>query len=285
MRVFVTGNRGQLGKALQTRADGLGLACDGGDLPDWDMLNAAAVLNRLRDAKPDVVIHAAALTAVDYCAEHPEEAVRVNGVGSYNVALACRDVGALLVAVSSNEVFDGTADRPYQEYDSRRPINAYGYSKFVAEQVIERFAPRYMIVRTAWLYAPGGKNFIHRIVEKARSGEPLKVVTDEISGPTNADDLAEALFELAATDRPGLYHLTNAGECSRYDFAREILRLAGLDAPIMPTTLAEFQRPSTPPHYSPLANIFAAAAGVKMRPWQEALADYVAREASSVRTG
>jgi len=285
VRLFVTGNRGQLGRALQAQAVRLGLACDGGDLPDWDMLDAAAVLDRLRSARPDVVIHAAALTAVDYCAQHPEEAVRVNGVGSYNVALACREIGALMVAVSSNEVFDGASDRPYQEYDLRHPVNPYGYSKFVAEQVIERFAPRYMIVRTAWLYASGGRNFIHKIVEKARAGEPLKVVTDEVGNPTSAEDLAEALLRLAATDRPGLYHLTNAGQCSRYEFAGEILRLAGIDAPIAPTTLAEFQRPSSPPPYAPLANVFAAAAGVEMRPWQDALADFLAREAHSVETG
>jgi dTDP-4-dehydrorhamnose reductase len=212
---------------------------------------------------------------VDYCAEHPDQAVRINGVGTYNVALACRDVDALMVAISTNEVFDGATPRPYQEYDIRNPINPYGYSKFVAEQTVERFAPRYMIVRTAWLYSTGGVNFIHKILERARSGQPLKVVTDEVSAPTSADDLADALFRLMATDRPGIYHLANAGECSRYEFAQEIIRLAGLETPVAPTTLAEFQRPSTPPPYAPLANVFAAAAGVEMRPWQAALADFV----------
>lgn len=285
MRIFVTGHRGQLGKALRARAASQGIVCDGGDLPEWDMLNAEDILEGLRRFRPDVVFHTAALTQVDYCAEHPDEAMRINGVGSYNVALACREIGTLLVAISTNEVFDGTASAPYQEYDVRRPVNPYGTSKSVSEQVIERFAPRYMIARTAWLYAPGGRNFIHRIVEKARAGDPLRVVTDEVSTPTNADDLAAALIRLAETDRPGIYHLTNAGQCSRYEFAQEIVHLAGYDAAIAPTTLAEFQRPSSPPHYTPLANIFAAAAGVEMRPWQEALAEFMAREASTVGTG
>lgn len=275
MRIYITGHRGQLGTALQARLHDHTL--QGVDLPDWDMTDLEQVLGSLRAFRPDVVIHSAALTAVDYCAEHPDEAVRVNGVGTYNVALACREVEALLVAISTNEVFDGRADRPYQEYDHRNPINPYGYSKYVAEQVVEHIAPRYMIVRTAWLYAPGGTNFIHKIVARAREGQPLRVVTDEVGSPTYVVDLADALARLIETGRPGIYHLTNTGSCSRYEFAGEILRLAGLGSvPVEPITSAEFSRPSTPPPYAPLDNVFAAAAGVTMRPWEDALAEYVA---------
>lgn len=263
---------------------------EGGDLPDWDMMNPAQITGELSQYRPDVVIHTAALTQVDYCAEHPDEAVRINGVGTYNVALACREIGALMLAISTNEVFDGAATRPYQEYDLRHPINPYGYSKFVAEQVVERFASRYMIVRTAWLYAPGGANFIHKIIKRAEEGQPLSVVTDEVSAPTYVNDLADALIRLIETDRPGVYHLTNAGECSRFQFAQEIIHLAGLDVPVKPVKLAEFSRPSLPPPYAPLANVFAAAAGVEMRPWQVALADYMRerenlRRRSSFRSG
>lgn len=273
MRIFITGNNGQLGRALGTQlAEHI---VSGGDLPDWDMLDLARVEATLRAFRPDVVIHTAALTNVDYCAEHPAEAVRVNGVGTYNVALACRAVDALMVAISTNEVFDGRASRPYQEYDARNPINAYGYSKYVAEQIVERFAPRYQIVRTAWLYAQGGGNFIHRILARARAGDPLRVVTDEVGSPTYVIDLAQALERLIATGRPGVFHLTNAGACSRFEFAQEIVRLAGLDVPVEPITSAAFQRASTPPPYAPLDNVFAAALGVEMRPWQGALAEYI----------
>jgi dTDP-4-dehydrorhamnose reductase len=274
VRIFITGHKGQLGGALQAHLSDHTL--EGGDLPEWDMTDAGAILESLRAFRPDVVIHAAALTAVDYCADHPLEAVHVNGVGTYNVALACREVDALLVAISTNEVFDGQSDRPYQEYDRRNPVNPYGYSKFVAEQVVERFAPRYMIARTAWLYAPGGTNFIHKIIARARSGEALRVVTDEVGSPTYALDLADGLARLIATGKPGIYHLTNAGACSRYEFARAILRLAGIDTPVEPITSDAFERASTPPPYAPLVNVFAAAAGVVMRPWEEALADYIA---------
>ncbi len=274
MRIFITGHLGQLGTALRTAlADH---QVEGASFPAWDMTDWQQVMDRFSAFRPDVVIHTAALTDVDYCAQNPQEAVRVNGVGTYNVAVGCRAVDAWLVAISTNEVFDGRAARPYQEYDLRNPINPYGYSKFVAEQVVERYAPRYMLVRTAWLFAPGGSNFIHKILARARSGEPLKVVTDEVGSPTYVTDLAEAIARLIALERPGIYHLVNAGECSRYDLARAILRLSGLDdVPVKPISLADFPRPSTPPPYTPLANTFAAAAGVTLRPWEEALAAYL----------
>jgi dTDP-4-dehydrorhamnose reductase len=274
VRIFITGLDGQFGTALQgALADH---EVDGASIPAWDVTDLRHVVDRFSAFRPDVVIHTAALTDVDYCARNPQEALRINGVGTYNVAMGCRAVDAWLVAISTNEVFDGCATRPYQEYDLRNPINPYGYSKFVAEQVVERYVPRYMIVRTAWLLAPGGKNFAHKILARARSGEPLRVVTDEVGSPTYAPDLAEAIARLIVIERPGVYHLTNAGECSRYDFARMILRLTSLgNVPIEPIQLADFERPSTPPPYTPLANVFAAAAGVTLRPWEEALAAYL----------
>jgi dTDP-4-dehydrorhamnose reductase len=274
VRVFITGNIGQLGRALT--ASLTDHTVDGADLPAWDMTDLSQVRASLHELKPDVVIHSAALTNVDFCATNPREAVRVNGVGTYNIALASREIDALMVAVSTNEVFDGHTNRPYQEYDLRRPINPYGYSKFVAEQVVERYASRYQIVRTAWLYAPGGVNFIHKIITHAQSGEPVRVVTDEVGSPTYAVDLAEGIVRLMQTDLPGIYHLVNAGQCSRYEFAQAILTAAGLkDVPVEPITSAEFTRASTPPAYAPLDNVFAAAAGVEMRPWRDALDAHV----------
>ncbi len=274
MRIFITGHDGQLGRALQAALAGHDV--QGASLPGWDMTDLGQVEAALGAFRPDWVIHTAALTDVDYCARHPAEAVQVNGVGTYHVALACRRAGARLLAISTNEVFDGRAGRPYQEYDQRNPPNPYGYSKYVAEQVVERYAPEYQIVRTSWLYAPGGSNFVHRILARAKAGEPLRVVTDEIGSPTLASDLAAAIAQLIGVDRPGVYHLVNEGMCSRYEFAQAALRLAGLGhLAIEPITSADFSRPSSPPPFSPLENIFAAAAGVRLRPWQEALAAYM----------
>lgn len=272
MRIFITGNRGQLGSALISRLHSHDLAM--GDLPEWDMTDPEAVSGAIGSFRPHIVIHAAALTRVDYCAEHPEEAMRVNGLGTYNIALACAAIDARLVAISTNEVFDGTASRPYWEYDTPNAINAYGASKLAAERVVERFAPRGQIVRTAWLYGHNGVNFIHRILARAEEGGPLRVVTDEVSSPTYVNDLADAIVALIDVERPGTYHFINSGACSRYEFAREILRLAGYDLPIEPITSDSFTRASTPPPYAPLANVFGAAAGITLRPWQEALAAF-----------
>jgi len=273
VRIFITGQSGQLGTVLQSslRDHTLG----GASLPKWDMTDLAQVRTAFGDFHPDVVIHTAALTNVDFCADNREEAVRINSVGSYNVALVCRELNARMVAISTNEVFDGKSTRPYQEYDQRNPINPYGYSKCVAEQVIERYAPHYQIVRTAWLYGPVGANFIHKILTRAEAGEPLQVVMDEVGSPTNVFDLADALAKLVLTERPGIYHLVNSGECSRYEFAKAILEAAGFgDVEIEPISIKEFSRPSMPPAYTPLDNIFAAAAGIEMRSWRDALVDF-----------
>jgi len=273
VRVFITGINGQLGRALMAAlADH---TVGGGDLPDWDMLDTAQVEESIRDFSPDVILHTAALTNVDYCAKNPTEALRINGGGAYNVALAARQVGAKLVAISSNEVFPGDADRPYTEYDARRAINPYGASKLAAERIVEHIAPDYQIVRTAWLYGPDGVNFIHKILERARNGQPLKVVTDEVGSPTYVNDLAEAIGKLIVLDRPGIYHLVNAGACSRHEFAVEIVRAAGLDVPVEPITSEAFERASTPPPYAPLDNVFGALAGVTLRTWQDAVGAYI----------
>jgi dTDP-4-dehydrorhamnose reductase len=278
VRIYITGIRGQLGAALRLSLDGH--TVEGGDLPDWDMTDRGQVLETFEAFRPDAVVHAAALTAVDYCTEHPRDAVRINGVGTYNVAAAAEAVGALLVAISTNEVFDGLAQAPYQEYDPRHPVNAYGYSKFVAEQVAEKLASRCMIVRTAWLYALGGTNFIHKMLARSKAGQTSKVVTDEVSSPTYAADLADGLRKLIEIGGRGIFHLVNEGACSRFEFAQEAVRRAGLDESLIePTTLADYARASTPPPYAPLDNVFADALGVRLRPWQEALAAFLGEAA------
>jgi len=213
---------------------------------------------------------------VDGCARDPERAYRVNALGTQNVALACAEAGAAMVYISTNEVFDGEATEPYREWDPPHPINPYGRSKAAGEWFVRHLLTRFYIVRTAWLYAPGGRNFPHRIIQLADERGALRVVTDEVGNPTYAPDLAEAIAALIRTDAYGVYHLTNAGYCSRYDFAREILRISGREhVPVEPITLAEFQRASTPPRFAPLANTAAAALGITLQPWQEALAEFL----------
>jgi dTDP-4-dehydrorhamnose reductase len=226
---------------------------------------------------PDVVIHAAAWTDVDGAERDPDGAYAVNALGTQNVALACQQAGAAMVYISTNEVFDGQATQPYREWDPPAPINVYARSKLAGERIAQMLLNRLYIVRTAWLYAPGGNNFPSKIMATADRLGALRVVDDELGNPTYASDLAQALVRLIGTGRFGIYHLTNEGACSRFEWAREILRLSGREhVPITPIPSREWERPARPPLRAVLANTAAAALGIRLRPWQEALADYFA---------
>jgi len=284
MRIFITGNKGQLGRTLfhQTLT---GHTLAGCDLPELDITDRQAISTAIADFAPDVVIHCAVWSDVDGCARDPDKAYLVNAVATQNVALACATCNAALVYVSTNEVFDGTSTQPYREWAPQNPLNAYAKSKAAGEWFTQNLLTRFYIVRTAWLYAAGGRNFSNprRIVQVAddastgsAQGAALKVVTDEVSNPTYAPDLAAGIAALIQTGAYGVYHLTNAGYTSRYDYVREVLRVAGREhTPVEPISLDDFQRPSTPPRFAPLANTAAAALGIELRPWQDAVEDFL----------
>lgn len=285
-QIIVTGAQGRLGSALVARLQAQGHDVAGIDLPDLDITDFAAVRGYVRARLPQVVVHCAAWTDVDGCARDPQRAISVNGFGTQHLAVATHEVGAALLYISSNEVFDGTARRPYREYDRTNPANPYGYSKWVGEQAVMALNPRHYIVRTAWLFAHGGTNFIHAILNAARAGKALRVVTDEIANPTYNDDLADALTALLTTGRYGVYHLVNSGSCSRYAFAREALDQAGLaDVPLTAITRQQWPRPSTPPLYASLENLAGPLVGITLRPWQAAVAAFLAREAEFTTQG
>jgi len=274
MRILLTGHKGQLGRTLLPLLGEHEVR--GADLPEHDITDREGFSTLARDFEPDLILHPAAMTDVEGCARDPELAYRVNGMGTQNVALAAAEVGAELLTVSTNEVFDGRASSPYHEWALRNPINPYGRSKLAAEWYTERLLDRFYIVRTAWLYAPGGRNFPHRIIELVDELGGLRVVTDEVGNPTYVEDLAEAIVRLIGTHAYGVYHLVNEGAASRYDFAQEILRLSGRESvPLEAITLADFERLSSPPPYAPLDNTAAAALGIRLRPWREALADFL----------
>jgi dTDP-4-dehydrorhamnose reductase len=203
-------------------------------------------------------------------------AYRVNGLGTQNVALACQRFGAEMVHISTNEVFAGQEPAGYEEWMPLNPANGYGRSKAAAEVHVQNILNRFYIVRTAWLYAPGGRNFIHAILNRARETGQLRVVTDEIGSPTYSQDLAQAIIQLIDTHQYGIYHFTNRGHCSRWQFANEILRLAGLEnVTNTPILSHEYTRLSTPPPYGIIHNIAGEAIGIRLRPWDDALADYM----------
>jgi dTDP-4-dehydrorhamnose reductase len=275
MRIIITGGLGQLGRALQSVLSEHSLTVV--DLPEVDITDRMGLEEIFHQAKPDVVIHCAAYTDVDGCARDPDMAYRINGFGTQNVAVACRGYGAEMLHVSTNEVFDGTYPDGYDEWMPPNPINHYGRSKTFAEFHVRSIVDRYYIVRTAWLYAPGGRNFIHAIMDRAQQDGQLKVVTDEIGNPTYVVDLAEAIRELLSTRQYGIYHFVNEGACSRWQFANEILKLANIsDVENSPILSRDYQRPSTPPLYSSLNNNVGAALGIRLRKWHDALAEYMA---------
>lgn len=274
MLVAVTGIKGQLGtelrQVLEPRHKVIGF-----DLPEHD-IRKIDFAGLIEEVKPDVVIHGAAMTHVDGCELDPDAAFSANAIGTRNVALGCQRAGADMLYVSTNEVFDGTKKTPYLEFDSPNPINMYGRSKLAGERYVQSLLDRHYIVRTAWVFGPAGNNFVKKILSVARETGQLRVVTDETGSPTYAKDLALAISRLIETRVYGTYHFVNEGVCSRYDFAREILAQANLEAVnVEPITAKDFTRPSTPPPYSPLRNFCGADLGINLRPWQEALADYI----------
>lgn len=273
MNILITGANGQLGLALR---EGLkDHETVGVDLPDHDIADKKVVDEIVGDMQPDLLLNCAAYTNVDGCAKDPEAAYRANALGPQNLALACLKHGTSMVHVSTNEVFAGSNPAGYEEWMPLSPINPYGRSKAAGEFNVRSILPKHYIVRTAWLYASTGRNFIHAILNRAAETGKVSVVTDEIGNPTWAKDLAQAIGQLIETERYGTYHFVNAGSCSRWEFANEILRLAGIEAENEPILSSEFKRPSTPPPFGALHNINGAQAGITLRPWQAALAEFI----------
>jgi dTDP-4-dehydrorhamnose reductase len=273
MRIVITGHRGQLGRALQAALAGTEIL--GVDLPEHDITDPAAIKDTIVAFRPDVVIHGAALTHVDGCEQNPELAFRVNALGTQNVALASGSCSAAMVQISTNEVFDGRLGRAYYEWDSPSPLSVYAQSKAAGEFYVRTLLRRFYIVRTAWLYARGGSNFVEKIMTAADQRGALRVVTDEVSCPTYAPDLAAAIAQLIQTGHFGIFHFTNSGFCSRYEWANKILELSGRGhVPVEPITSDQWPRPAPPPLYAPLVNFTGAALGITLRPWQEALREY-----------
>jgi dTDP-4-dehydrorhamnose reductase len=290
MRIMVTGAEGMLGRELVAR-----LARPPGthevvavDVGDFDITDCAAVEGAVQAAAPELVCHCAGYTDVDGCERDPERAFRVNALGAWNVAAACSQVGAGMIYISTDFVFDGEKGAPYTEYDEPRPMGVYGASKLAGERHVRELVARHFIVRTAWLFAAHGRNFVLSILGKAReqavsaaaTGErpTLRVVADQVGSPTSAADLADAIARhLVGSRLYGTYHITNAGGCSWAELAAEALRLAGSPARVEPISASEWPTLTRRPAYSVLRRLSLELQGRDdLRPWPEALGEVVA---------
>jgi len=286
-RVLVTGAGGQLGRYLVeslvrngNQPRGIGAHAGPGIDRVVDIGDPVAVDAAVNDFKPHLVIHAAAYTDVDGCERDPDRAMRVNGEGSANVANAAQAAGAWLLAVSTDFVFSGDGGAPYAEDAAPNPVSMYGTSKRAGEEAVFAADERFAVARTAWVYGGAGKHFPRTVITMLRDRGGMEVVDDEVGSPTFAADLAEALVALAAHTPAGIFHLTNDGSTSRYALAVAVAEAAGADATsVQPTTteafLARYPLPAKRPPNSTLANHRAAALGVTLRPWQNAVAEYV----------
>jgi dTDP-4-dehydrorhamnose reductase len=246
-----------------------------GGAKDFDVARRDPLAKAVQELRPDLVINCAAYTDVARAEHEEERATRINGEGAGNVAAACARIGAALVHVSTDYVFDGRDERGYAEDAACHPINAYGRSKAAGEAAV-RSLEKLFLVRTSWLYGRHGRNFVDTILRLAAERRELRVVQDQFGCPTYAKDLAAALRSLVQQSGFGTYHITNAGSCNWAEFAREIVRQAGLDCRVVPITTQEFGDPTPRPRTSILLNHKVSA----LRPWPRALAAYLAEQAA-----
>jgi len=247
------------------------------DLSELDVTNPAACREAVSGCLPEVVIHCAAYTAVDRAESEAEAAFAINEGGTRNVAVACRENGALLVTFGSDYVFDGTLDRPYREDDPVRPLSVYGKSKLAAEVALREADCDHLLVRTQWLYGPGGKNFILTILDKARAGATLKVASDQTGCPTCTKDLADAVLRLVEDGARGTVHFSNGGETTWYDLARFVLeRREFPSVTLLPAATRDLPYPAPRPAYSVLSKEkYRGITGEPPRRWDDAVEEFL----------
>lgn len=276
MKVLVTGAKGQLGHDVIKRLNEAGLEAIGSGREDFDLTKGEEVSDYLNKIKPDAVIHCAAYTAVDKAESDRECCYIVNALGAENIARACREIKAKLLYVSTDYVFDGKGENAFEIYDTPNPINYYGHSKYIGEQMIREYLQSYFIVRTSWVFGTNGNNFIKTMLKLEKEKNELNVVSDQIGSPTFSADLAKLIVEMIKTNKYGVYHATNEGFCSWYDFACAIFRMTKCDVKVNPVTSEQYVTAAKRPKNSRLSKKALEENGLeKLPPWEDALRRYL----------
>lgn len=281
MKILITGSSGMLGSDLIrvfkkfSRLQLIPTSKTELDIQDWPQTNKF-----ITSHQPDLIIHLGALTNLDYCEEHPNEAFRVNAYGTKNIALAANAVNAQIVYLSTDGVYDGKKGSEYYEYDAPNPISIYGQSKLEGEKWILGFSSRFFIIRAGWMFGGSTKDkkFVAKILKIGQQEGEIKAVTDKVGSPIYTIDLASKILELIQTSAYGIYHLVNEGGCSRYELAQEIFKNTNLNVKIIPATSDEFPMPAPRPDKTPLKNFALENLGLaKMPTWEDAIKRYVKR--------
>ncbi|WP_044747467.1 dTDP-4-dehydrorhamnose reductase [Bacillus alveayuensis] len=276
MKVIVTGAKGQLGTDLVDLLADRGYEVYGYGRKELDITNFDQVKQVISEVNPDVVIHAAAYTKVDLAESQPDQAFLINAYGTRNVVVASEEVGAKLVYISTDYVFDGTANTPYNEFAPTNPLSVYGKSKLAGEQFVRDLHSKFFIVRTSWVYGKHGNNFVKTMLKLAQERDELMVVHDQVGCPTYTVDLSNCILELIQTEKYGIYHVSNSGHCSWYEFAKAIFEEAGIEVKVNPCTTKAFPRPAPRPAYSVFDHMALRLNGFKEMPhWRESLKNFV----------
>lgn len=276
MKVLVTGVKGQLGYDVVNELEKRGIEAAGVDIEEMDITDAASVDRVIRETAPDAVIHCAAYTAVDAAEENPEVCRKVNAEGPRNIAGVCRDLDIRMLYVSTDYVFNGQGEHIWEPEDGPEPKSVYGQTKYEGELAVRELLDKYFIVRIAWVFGLNGKNFVKTMLKLAETHDTLTVVNDQFGSPTYTYDLAKLLVDMIQTEKYGIYHATNEGFCSWYDFACAVFQEAGLNVKVLPVTSAEYGARANRPMNSRMSKEKLTENGFeKLPPWEDALKRYL----------
>lgn len=275
--ILVTGAAGQLGSDVVLELEHRGIEHLGIDISDLDITNASDVRQFLTITKPSCIIHCAAYTAVDAAEDDAELCMRVNAYGTENLAKACREIDAEMIYISTDYVFGGEGDTPYEADAPKNPHSVYGRSKLAGEEAVLRHLCKHYVVRISWVFGQNGNNFVKTMLRLAQTKDELSVVSDQVGSPTYTSDLAVLLCDMVMSGSYGVYHATNEGFCSWAEFAAEIMRLSGSACEINPITTEQYPTKAVRPKNSRMSKMSLDGAGFKRLPdWKDALGRYMA---------
>lgn len=278
MKVLVTGAAGQLGYDVVKKLEEMNIKCIGTTKNELDITNEHQTLEFIKNYKPDVVVHCAAYTAVDKAEEDRQNCYKVNVLGTKHVAKACKQIDAKMVYISTDYIFDGEGKQPYEVTDEPNPINYYGRTKYEGEIEVKEHLDKYFIIRISWVFGVNGKNFVKTMISLGKELEELSVIADQIGSPTYTPDLANLVVEMIKTDKFGIYHATNEGYCSWYEFACEIFKQTGIQVKVKPIKTEEYPTKAMRPKMSLLSKKSLEVNGfTNLKDYKQSLNEYLTK--------